>query len=84
MQLRDARVMEILRDMDAAGQLRLPHSGYEHTHHGQLLPSWDIDANGDTFACYLDMLGLNGRPIYEPPANKGYTRRRKKAPSVMS
>lgn len=82
MQLRDARVMEILRGMDAAGQLRLPAPWINED--GQLLPSWDIDANGDTFACYLDMLGLNGRPIYEPPANKGYTRRRKKAPSVMS
>lgn len=29
--------------------------------HGHTVISWDPDTDGDVLACYLDMLGLNGR-----------------------
>lgn len=52
-----------LQEMAAAGQLHIPDPWIND--YGQTQVAWDEDQDGNALACYLDIFGLNGRPIRE-------------------
>lgn len=60
---RDGQAIEVLRSYYERGHLQIPDPWINER--GGLVASWDEQLDGDAFACYLDILGLNGRPIRE-------------------
>lgn len=50
-----------LQLMVELGELRIPEPWINDR--GQVQVPWCEDADGDVLACYMDILGLNGRPI---------------------
>ena len=66
---RDAAAIANLEIMIANGELHFPEPWT--TDAGHVRQSWDPEADGDLLACYMDILGLNGRAPAAPPDWRG-------------
>lgn len=72
---------QVLQEMADAGELHIPAPWTNDR--GERVIAWDMDADGSALACYLDMLGLNGRNIRSNTVDGQYRdRRRMVAPEV--
>lgn len=63
-----AMAIETLQGMHALGELKFPQPWTDTD--GSLIQSWDPRRDGDELACWLDILGLNDRPMKDSANEK--------------
>lgn len=74
---RDGTAIEVLQSYHAAGQLQIPQPWINDK--GELFCGWDEERDGDALACFMDILGLNGRYVVENTSLTAAQRNRERA-----